>query len=586
MKDSPSGDDLVPNQSMSLGFNTLKNINSAFTSSNIVSSSSKDILSPSTAHRESIKQIKTIGNALTNSEKQFQKMCGYTIWVQWCDSQELHGYYQCVGLRNNRYHFKHRKDNLAELFADDKGYWYLMYDSKCLYKSKRKGHDDPPPRNWKCIEGSLPPPGVSQVALPDDSTPMVVFDEEKKMRENQFFAGEEVDDDGTASNISGVSRQTTVRHNQRQALQTPKGGHNAINTKHSKSKSKGKKKKSKKKKNKLDMTKLLMDEFEVAIQVFDFHFDGSKQVAFHLNIGRHMEVTKVKEGGQAEKLGVLQGDILLKIDDEDVSKNWEKATNSLRTHVQNKQKFTITFVRRKVEDLIIKVVRAGNGEYNGKYKFYKRDPEDDQCPIYVKNDHDEDFDFSGINASNFQDPLTSNSTSIHIIQRVYANPENSEALWVLKNGKDEHCYMCVTTEYLPPQHGWELVPESDAKYPAPGLTFMNAVARFDHVDRLRGYSHTQNNQHHQDNKMDDDDVKSNIKAGDVHDALNINNGNKIPMNNPHFGNNYKIWVRFPIEENLDIYIYISYLKRERLANTSEASRVTEGHERCILLIQW
>ena len=29
-----------------------------------------------------------------------QKMCGYTVWVQWCDAAELHGYYHCVGLRN------------------------------------------------------------------------------------------------------------------------------------------------------------------------------------------------------------------------------------------------------------------------------------------------------------------------------------------------------------------------------------------------------------------------------------------------------------------------------------------------------
>merc|ERR1712154_369950 len=121
--------------------------------STAILSNNNDILSPTTLHRESFKKVKNIGNVLTSEEKQFQKMCGYTIWVQWCDSQELHGYYQCVGLRNNRYHFKHRRDALAELFADDKGYWYLMYDTKILYKSKKKGNDDPPPRGWKCLEG-------------------------------------------------------------------------------------------------------------------------------------------------------------------------------------------------------------------------------------------------------------------------------------------------------------------------------------------------------------------------------------------------------------------------------------------------
>merc|ERR1711971_588996 len=195
---------------MSLGFNTLKNNIGAdnFTSTSIVKNNDISALLNQPKKRESLK----IGNALTAKEKGFNKMCGYTIWVQWCDSAELHGYYQCVGLRNNRYHFKHRKDDLAELFADAKGYWYLMYDSKCLYKSKKKGHDDPPPRNWKCIEGSLPPPGVSRVDLPDDSTPMVILDEDVKEQLDDLPSFDKENQSDTVSNMSGYSRQTTVRH--------------------------------------------------------------------------------------------------------------------------------------------------------------------------------------------------------------------------------------------------------------------------------------------------------------------------------------------------------------------------------------
>ena len=369
------------------------------------------------------------------------------------------------------------------------------------------GHDDPPPRNWKCIEGSLPPPGVSRVDLPDDSTPMVILDEDAKEQSDLDDLPSFDKNSDTVSNISGMSRQTTIRTSEHPLSPKTK---------------KKKKKKKKSKKNKLNVAKLLMDEFEVAIDVLDFHFDGSKAVAFHLNIARHMEVTKVKKGGQAETLGVLQGDILLKINDEDISKNWEKATNLLRSHVQNKQQFTITFVRRKVENLMITVVRAGNGEFNGKYKFYKRDAEDDKCPIYVKNLHDEDFDFDDIKddqAKNEDDPLTSNSESIHIIQRVYCDPDNFEALWVIKNGKDEHYYMCVTNEYLPPQHGWELVPDSKAKYPAPGLQFTSSASRFDHVDRMKGYAN--------DDAEDDDEKSENTSSvAIVHDALNVNNRNR------------------------------------------------------------
>lgn len=70
------------------------------------------------------------------SKQDFTAVCGYTIWVKWCHSEQLHGYYDCVGMRNNRYHFRHRKNKNAELFANPKGQWFLMYDQQCLYKSK------------------------------------------------------------------------------------------------------------------------------------------------------------------------------------------------------------------------------------------------------------------------------------------------------------------------------------------------------------------------------------------------------------------------------------------------------------------
>eukprot|EP01084_Bolivina_argentea_P048020 88509_1 len=479
---STPGGDVAPGQSMSLGFNTLAktNIGDDFSSTKITASSG--LMSPRSKE--------------TAKEREFaqSKMCGYTIWVQWCDSSCLHGYYHCVGLRNNRFHFAHRRDSLAELFADDKGYWYLMYDMKCLYKSKRKGHEDPPPRNWKCIEGCLPPPGVSQVALPDDGTRMVII-EEKKKTATQTIDSDDDDDDGTSSHLSGASRQTTIKHKSR------------------KSKSKSRKKKKDKKEKKELIGKLFQDEFEVEIDLLDFYFSGRKQVAFHLNIGRHMEVTKVKEGGQAHKLGVIQGDILFKINDDDVSKDWEGATALLRKFVSKKKEFTITFVRRKVENLMINVVRAGSAQFNGKYRFYKRDPEDDMCPIYVKNEDLDDMEMFTDEKEDGRDPLKSNSASVHIIERVYANPENSEALWVIKNGCDDHYYMCVTDEYLPPQHGWELVPESEASYPAPGLQFTSAANKFDHVNRLRGYTQS-------------DATATTATTAAVHDALNINNRNR------------------------------------------------------------
>lgn len=138
--------------------------------------------------------------------------------------------------------------------------------------------------------------------------------------------------------------------------------------------------------------------------------------------------------------------------------------------------------------------------------------------------------------------MTCGSDSVHIVQRVYSNPENSESLWVLRNGKDEHYYMAFTEEYLPPQHGWELVPDSGSKYPAPGLQFTSSLQRFDHVDRLKKANDSESKS---DAVTDDVEERSNgtnaadgmtaisgtrsvgpESGGDVHDALNINNRNR------------------------------------------------------------
>jgi len=486
-----------------------------------------------------------------------QKMCGYTVWVQWCDAAELHGYYHCVGLRNDRFHFVSRRDAMAELFADGQGYWYLMYDGQCLYKSKGRGHDDPPPRSWRCIEGSLPPPGVSTVDLPEDSRPMVIIDDSKREHPPTKLSLISIPNGNGSSSVSSTTTPLTPstpsavdRMRTVQNVGTPSTPSSHISSKsmhHGVSSKQKKKRKKKNRKTRLNLAKAFRDEFECDVEVFDFAFDGANEMAFHLNIGVHMEVTKVKEGGQAETLGVLQGDILLRIDGEDVSKNWESATNLLRTHGQNREQFTITFVRRKVENLVINVVRSGNVEYNGKYRFLRRDRDDDFCPIWVKHDRDDDFDFTGIHGADDDekryDPLTCGSDSVHLIQRVYSNPENSESLWVLRNGKDEHYYMAFSEEYLPPQHGWELVPDSGSKYPAPGLQFTSSLRTFGHVDRLKKANDSESKS---EAVADDLEERSNgpstadssapfaraqtvgphIGGGDVHDALNINNRNR------------------------------------------------------------
>ncbi|ETO28474.1 actin binding protein, partial [Reticulomyxa filosa] len=105
----------------------------------------------------------------------------------------------------------------------------------------------------------------------------------------------------------------------------------------------------------------------VPVQLLEFTFQGNQAVGFSVNVTTHMEVAKVKESGQAHQLGLRQGDILVRIDEEEIGKNWEKATQMLKERVSKAQTFTITFSRRCVEKLHIFVARAGMEKVNGKY---------------------------------------------------------------------------------------------------------------------------------------------------------------------------------------------------------------------------
>ncbi|ETO09229.1 hypothetical protein RFI_28158, partial [Reticulomyxa filosa] len=275
------------------------------------------------------------------------------------------------------------------------------------------------------------------------------------------------------------------------------------------------------------------DELDIPTQILEFTFQGNQAVGFSVNVTSRMEVAKVKENGQAQQLGLKQGDILIRIDEEDVGKNWEKATQLLKDRVTKPGKFTIAFSRRQVEKLSIFVSRAGMETLNGKYVFWKRDSQNHGVPIFVKEtdytskylkgrnesedeekadkpkenanknvssndkDKDKDKDKTDINF------LQCNDGNVHILQRVVCDEESGESLWVLRDGKDQHFYLAMTKEYLPPQQGWDTVPNSHAKYPAPGLQFYAADTKF--VTKM----------------LPDGTIYDPTKRNETHDALNI-----------------------------------------------------------------
>ena len=246
--------------------------------------------------------------------------CEYALLIRDGGNPQINGYYTCSGKKNDRYMFNHMNDNKAALYCAKNGTWMIVYDDQMLYGNPLR-HDSvggrdilmlpsilqypPPPRCWYAIEGSNPPPGAMWLAITDD--PMAYMDEDMAQRLHQ---------------------------------------HNV---------------------NEIYMNKLKVD---LPVQMIDFMFIGP--IGFALRIDEFtkvMDVIRIREDGQAKELGLKHGDTLLKINEEDVSQCPENAFPALKECVQSEEAFVVTFLRKKYNELVINVQRAGSPGANIFFSF-------------------------------------------------------------------------------------------------------------------------------------------------------------------------------------------------------------------------
>lgn len=236
--------------------------------------------------------------------------CEYALLIRDGGNPLINGYYTCSGKKNDHYMFNHMNDNKAALYAAKNGTWMIVYDDELLYGNPLKydsigGRDilllselnlyPPPPRCWYAIEGVNPPPGVMWLEITDN--PMAYIDEEM------------------ANNL----REKNL--------------------------------------NEMYMNQLKVD---LPVQMIDFMFCGP--IGFALRIddtSKIMDVIRIREDGQAKELGLKHGDTLLKINEEDISKRPDIAFPMLKESVQSEQAFEVTFLRKKYDELVINVQRAG-----------------------------------------------------------------------------------------------------------------------------------------------------------------------------------------------------------------------------------
>ena len=139
----------------------------------------------------------------------------------------------------------------------------------------------------------------------------------------------------------------------------------------------------------------------------------------------------------------MLGDMLLRINEEDVSRSPEIAFPTLKECVQSKEPFEVTFLRKCFDKLVVIVTRGGTVEANGKYQFWALDEHD--APVFVQE-----------------------HTQSWALVRLDYDDQTGESIWALqKDGKD--VYVGLSKDYSPPNGGWEEV--NDGKKPAPGLSY-------------------------------------------------------------------------------------------------------------------
>ena len=150
--------------------------------------------------------------------------------------------------------------------------------------------------------------------LPDQNSPMVIVDKKKLERARRNPTQLSIASMASAANY-GINNNRNMASAMMQIprTETEVDMSNIKKRKSKSGKNKNKNKDGNKKQQQMthgpqeSIIDTLQNELHLPLQILDFSFDGTKPVAFHLNIQQRMEVTKVKAEGQAAALGVKQG---------------------------------------------------------------------------------------------------------------------------------------------------------------------------------------------------------------------------------------------------------------------------------------
>lgn len=116
---------------------------------------------------------------------------------------------------------------------------------------------------------------------------------------------------------------------------------------------------------------------------------------------------KVKKKKCKKKWQKKTGDLLLKINEEDISHDPSLAMKTLKECVMSGETFSLTFLRIMFEKVVVTISRAGTINCNGKYEFLKLN--NDDTPVFMHTRQE-----------------------LWHITRIGFDPETEESVWAIR----------------------------------------------------------------------------------------------------------------------------------------------------------
>eukprot|EP01083_Nonionella_stella_P092040 257491_1 len=208
-----------------------------------------------------------------------------------------------------------------------------------------------------------------------------------------------------------------------------------------------------------------LDQDEDALfanQILDIIFTSrpNEKLGFGVRVDetkKYLQINTINFEGEARRVGLKAGDIILAVNDVDVGHNPLIGLEELKkckTHTEELD-IRITVCRRLFDHIMITVKRSGISKCDGKYHFIHLDEEYDS-PIFMNQEND------------------------LLLLKANYDVETSESLWTISD-QTHNYYIGVSTDLMPPNDGWEPI-KNVGRYPSPGLVFYNTEQKLIEIE--------------------------------------------------------------------------------------------------------